>query len=200
MIKHVTYLAFTSILVVSTALSSSRASLGPEHLIPDHEWNDRAKTWLARAMVSEAGWDGTADHIAIAFVLYRRWKLAQKSYPKYSLVAVIRRYCAGFRDVALTPRQKWVKNLQLDGTRPAHWPSDIKWGDYRDRWESVLEVAETWRRGHLDDPCGGISMYWGGPTDPPSKRMIRMNCGETKNFFYTTAPRLTSNQALTESR
>lgn len=78
-----------------------------------------------------------------------------------------------------------MKNLQADGKRPEGWPSDIRWSDYRERWMTVLNTAEDWRLGLLPDPCRGISRYWGGPMDRPSKRMIRMDCGETKNYFYT---------------
>jgi hypothetical protein len=159
-------------------------------LISDREWTGDVKVWIARAMVSEAGWDETLDHVAVAFVLLRRWRLAQKQFPGYSMVSVVRKYCAGFRDMALTKRQKWIKNMTLDGRRPAGWPDDIFWRDYRDRWIAVLNLVEAWRRGEHPDPCSGKAMYWGGPMDRPSKRMIRMDCGNTKNRFYTVKPLL----------
>jgi hypothetical protein len=183
--------AFVSCVVILILWRSAAAPAEERApLIPDRDWTGDVKVWIARAMVSEAGWDETQDHIAVAFVLLRRWRLAQKQFPGYSMVSVIRRYCAGFRDMALTKRQRWIKNMTLDGQRPAGWPDDIFWRDYRDRWLAVLNLTEAWRRGEHPDPCRGKSMYWGGPMDRPSKRMIRMDCGATKNFFYTVKPLL----------
>ena len=167
----------------SEAGQSSTAS--SDYLISDDKWRDKTKLWLARALVSEAGWGETTDHIAIAYVLYRRWRIALRTYPRYSMVQVIKRYCAGFGRTAPTPRQRWVKNLTGDGKRPEGWPDDIRWRDYRDRWMKVLDTVESWRRGAFSDPCRGLSRYWGGPMDRPSRRMIQMDCGPTKNRFYT---------------
>lgn len=154
-------------------------------LIPERHWNDTAKLWLARAMVSEAGWEETRDHVAIAYVLFRRWIVAKREHPHISLTAVIKRYCAGFGNTIPTARQRWVLTLRADGGRPAAWPNDIAWVDYKDRWLAVLNTVEQWRRGEHPDPCNGLARYWGGPMDRPSPRMIRMDCGETKNRFYT---------------
>lgn len=170
---------------------SSRANVAPgEHLLADHEWDEETRTWMGRAMVAEAGWFGTSDHVAIAYVLYRRWQLTRKAHKRASLIGVIRKYCAGLSETTFNRRQKWVKSLTADARRPAHWPDDIDWRYYRERWQAVLETADQWRRGELPDPCGGISMYFGAPYDRPSKRMIRMDCGETQNFFYTVKPLL----------
>jgi hypothetical protein len=154
-------------------------------LISDREWNKSGKLWIARAMVSEAGWDETADHVAIAYVLYRRWVQVKRKFPRFPIRAVVARYCAGFGKTVYFARQKWVRNLNEDGKRPKGWPDDIAWSDYKDRWLSVLKTADEWRQGIHLDPCRGISRYWGGPMDKPSKRMIRMDCGKTKNYFYT---------------
>ncbi len=178
-------LSALAILLAAGWTLAARGAAPDRTLIPDREWTDEVKAWMGRAMVSEAGWDGTRDQIAIAYVLLRRWRLMRHRVRRFSMVSVIRKYCAGFRDVAFTQRQKWVKNMRIDGKRPEGWPDDIHWRDYRDRWMTVLELAEAWRRGEHPDPCDGRAMYWGGPMDRPSKRMIKMNCGETKNWFYT---------------
>jgi hypothetical protein len=176
--------------VIGTVAAVSIAEPQSSVVISDREWRKSAKLWIARAMVSEAGWDETRDHIAIAYVLYRRWQQVKKRYPAFPMTNVISRYCAGFGKTVYSKRQAWVKNLEADGTRPRGWPPDIRWNDYRDRWLSVLETAEEWRSGLHPDPCRGLSRYWGGPMDRPSKRMIRMDCGETKNYFYTVKPLL----------
>jgi hypothetical protein len=154
-------------------------------LITDRHWNENTKVWIARALVAEAGWHDTVDHIAIAYVLFRRWQIARRTFPNYSLISVIKRYCTGFGRTAASKRQRWIKNLSADGRRPKGWPGDIRWLDYRDRWLSVIETVDSWRNGYHPDPCRGLSRYWGGPMDKPSRRMIRMDCGPTKNFFYT---------------
>ena len=179
-----------STVVVFFVQTTAGAHESPVELVPDHLWNDDTKIWIARALVSEAGWDETTDHIAIAYVLHRRWQLARKRYPRYTFPSVIKRYCAGFGPTPPTPRQLWVKNLNVKGTRPKGWPNDIRWKDYRNRWFKVIDTVEEWRRGAYPDPCNGHSRYWGGPMDRPSKRMIRMDCGPTKNRFYTVRPEI----------
>jgi hypothetical protein len=188
MTRRIPTLALT--VAVTAMFTAGTANPGDTLLMSDREWTDEVKVWVARAMVAEAGWDEIEDQVAIAYVLLRRWRLARKQFPRYSMVTVIKKYCAGFRDVAFTKRQKWVKNLTLDAKRPKGWPNDISWRDYQEEWTEVLDLAETWRRGGLEDPCNGRAMYWGGPMDRPSKRMIKMDCGETKNRFYTVKPLL----------
>ena len=164
---------------------SSEPSTSANYLISDGKWQEQTKVWIARALVSEAGWEEINDHIAIAYVLFRRWRIALRSYPRFSMISVIKKYCAGFGATAATPRQRWVRNLRIDGKRPRNWPSDIRWQDYRERWLKVLDTVEAWRKGGYSDPCRGLARYWGGPMDRPSQRMIRMDCGPTKNHFYT---------------
>lgn len=166
----------------------------PRKVIPDRHWNESLQVWIARAMVSEAGWEENRDHIAIAYVLYRRWIQAKKKYPKISMIAVITRYCAGFGNIIYSNRQLWVKNLNADASRPRGWPKDLSWRDYRPRWLKVLETTKNWREGLHPDPCRGLSRYWGGPMDRPSRRMIRMDCGDTKNYFYTVKSLLSQNE------
>ena len=183
---------FTCCITLLGTLTAAGAEVSKHTVvISDREWHKSAKLWIARAMVSEAGWDETRDHIAIAYVLYRRWQQVRRKYPAFPISTVVARYCAGFGKTVYSPRQAWVKNLKADGSRPQGWPPDIRWSDYRDRWMAVLETAEEWRLGLHPDPCRGISRYWGGPMDRPSKRMIRMDCGQTKNYFYTVKPLLT---------
>jgi len=197
--RHCTPIAVVLLIAISTLSLAIGNSAENSYLVSDHEWSEQSKVWLARAMVSEAGWKNTSDHIAIAYVLLRRWKLAQKRYAKFPLVSVIRKYCAGFRGVEFTARQKWIKNLTADAARPVHWPNDIYWSDYRERWLAVLDTAEQWRQGQYADPCAGKAMYWGGPLDHPSKRMIKMDCGETKNFYYTVRPLLSAEERTSEA-
>ena len=172
-------------LAATAPVFSAVCDESPDSIISEREWNRSVKVWLARAMVSEAGWDETRDHVAIAYVLYRRWIQVKRRYPGFPMRKVIAQYCAGFGKAVYSNRQKWVRNLNADGTRPTDWPPDLSWSDYKARWRAVLQTADEWRLGEHPDPCNGLSRYWGGPMDRPSKRMIRMDCGETKNFFYT---------------
>jgi hypothetical protein len=183
-------LTILTVAITATLAVPGTAGDNEEYLIPDADWDEDVKVWLARAMVSEAGWEETDDHVAVAYVLHRRWQLARKQFPGFSMISIIRKYCSGFRNTAVTPRQHWVKNLTIDARRPVGWPDDISWKHYRERWLAVLRLAESWRKGEHADPCNGKSMYWGGPMDRPSKRMIQMDCGETKNRFYTVKPLL----------
>ena len=182
-------LCLRTVAVLLICAMTATDSIGAEEIQPplmsDREWTETVKVWMARAMVSEAGFEETQDHIAIAYVLHRRWQQVRRRYPGMSMTRVIAQYCAGFGKTIYSRRQAWVVNLKADGSRPEKWPDDLAWRDYKDRWMAVLNTADEWRLGRYPDPCRGLSRYWGGPMDKPSARMIRMDCGETKNFFYT---------------
>jgi hypothetical protein len=155
--------------------------------LPPGQFDAEARLWLARAMVAEGGWTSERDHVAIAYVLARRWRAAQARYPGVRLVNVIRRYCSGLEPglAQATPRQRWLRALSPTLEEPDGWPSEkASWVRHRPVWAAVLDRAEAWSQGKLPDPCRGTSWHWGGEMDSPKGRMYRVDCGATRNTFY----------------
>lgn len=155
--------------------------------LPVAEWSTAAHVWLARAMVAEAGWLAERDHVAIAYVLGRRWNAMRRRYPNVKLVHMIRGYCAGLEPgrAELTPRQRWLHGLNLQLREPDGWPrQEASWERHQRWWQQVLKRAEDWSRGRLRDPCRGRAWHWGGDMDEPDSKMFEVDCGETRNTFY----------------
>lgn len=159
--------------------------------LPASEWTPQVQLWLARAMVSEAGWDAELDYVAIAYVLLRRWHQMNQRWPALRFVDVVRGYCSGLGDYPrrLTARQRWIRGLSSDGEKPLHWPRNASWKLTYPFWKTALDVSEKWGRGELRDPCRGRAWHWGGTIDTPRGRMIAVNCGPTRNTFYGISSR-----------
>lgn len=154
---------------------------------PLPRWGEETKTWLARAMVAEAGWEAERDHVAIAYVLLRKWRTIKRSSPDVRLIHIIRGYCAGLEPGRreLTNRQRWLRSLSMDMLEPDGWPkSRARWSAHKKLWAAALKRAELVYRGELRDPCRGKAWHWGGAMDPRKGKMYVVDCGETLNTFY----------------
>lgn len=174
-----------AVLVMIIMLATSSASA--ESLLPKEQWTPNAKLWLSRAMIAEAGWESTRDHIAIAYVLARRWRTMVKRFPRMRFVDVIRFYCSGLEPGNHSPtrRQVWLKGLTFGVEEPDGWPSSrASWEKHLPLWRSTLTRAARWGSGVFRDPCSGRAWHWGGTMDLPKERMYRVDCGETLNTFY----------------
>jgi hypothetical protein len=131
------------------AQSRSKASIPTDQLTP------RTQVWLARGMVSEAGWKAKTDHAAIAHILARRWKARQLRWPGVTFEQIIRHYCAGFyiKESALTPRQQWIRQLVPSGAEPAAWPRKyVRWDKHLPYWNEALRRAELFGRAERPVP------------------------------------------------
>ena len=167
----------------------------------------RSAAWLARLMASEGGWDSTADHAAVAWTITRRLEVLsgpRRRRPFRTLDAVILRYARGFVSGRLR-RQRWIRELELDGERGASWPAHVPWARPRGRLPSrrsaFLAIAARARAhlaGELPNPCERVPDHWGGPMDRGRARGLLdsgaweiVDCGETGNEFYRVvrAPR-----------
>jgi hypothetical protein len=142
-------------------------------------------------MVSEAGWLAKRDHAGIAHTLARRWRVRRERWPGVTFEQVIRHYCAGFylKEASLDPRQLWVRQLNPMGVKPAAWPQNVRWDKHLVWWRQVMQRVDQFAAGRLSDPCRGQSWHWGGPMDYPEGRMVKVDCGETRNTFYTLVPK-----------
>jgi hypothetical protein len=174
------------LLILSLLLLAAFVQARPT-VLDEGQWTQQTHLWLARAMVAEAGWTSERDHVAIAYVLERRWKHIHKEYRAITFLHVIRAYCAGLMPGrrSLTDRQRWVRSLDLDITlEPEGWPKTLEWTPHSKLWKTVLDRADLWSTGSLPDPCNGEAWHWGGPMDDPEATMLRVDCGETLNTFY----------------
>lgn len=136
---------------------------------------------LAMAMVAEGGWDGAADHAAIAHTIQRK-----ADRHRLSFVDVLVRYVAIFR--VSSPRQRWVTSLNLEATKPDGWPVNLAWSAHVERWQAVVARARAFVAGTLPDPCGADVEHWGGVQagDTSRGRMQVAACsGFTRNTFFT---------------
>jgi hypothetical protein len=163
--------------------SSSAQARAP---LPDSQWNSQTHVWLARAMVAEAGWLAERDHVAIAYVLARRWRNMSERWPTTRFIDVVRRYCAGLGDYhsSFTRRQLWIRALSPDIAEPEGWPAQVSWRRHSMLWRDALVRSAEWAGGILRDPCRGRAEHWGGTIDSPRGRMVPVDCGETENTFY----------------
>jgi len=164
----------------SLSIAKARAPL-PDQLSAED------KIWLARAMVAEAGWKAERDHVAIAYVLARRLKRMQQRWPSLRYRDVLFSYAKGLGDGRRehTPRQRWIRSLSPDLRQPDYWPRQVNWERHRALWRDALTRADAWASGRLRDPCRGRAWHWGGTIDEPWGDLVPVDCGETKNTFYT---------------
>lgn len=139
--------------------------------LPTDEWDETTQLTLARAMVGEADWH-EPDHVAIAYVLARRWRIHQARRESLTFQRYISLYSAPLRSIS--PRTKWIRSLPWG-------PLD---GPYGDRWARVQKLVTAWGEGRVKDPCPN-AVHWGGAMDRPSKRWHPVSCGLTRNIFYT---------------
>jgi len=154
--------------------------------IPKGQFDSRTRLWLARAMIGEAGWFATNDHVAIAYVLKRRWEAMRERWPKIQFKTVILAYAkalgGGRREY--TARQIWVRGLRDDLSEPRGWPQKILWRGHKKCWRQTLQRVDAWQRGELADPCRGRAFHWGSSNDIPGEKLFPVDCGETVNTFY----------------
>ena len=137
-------------------------------------------------MVAEAGWEAATDHIAIAYVLARRWRRVKERFTSLRFVDVVRTYCTGLGNYrrSLTPRQQWLRSLNFAAEAPQGWPTTASWSNHESFWRAALARSQAWFQGRLRDPCRGRAEHWGGIIDSPQGRMVPIDCGETRNTFY----------------
>jgi hypothetical protein len=160
-----TTLVMLSILLVAGPVHANRAALPQEAL------DEATKLTLAQAMVGEADWH-EPDHIAIAFVLARRWPLYRERRQDVSFQNYIRMYSSPMRR-DLGARTAFLRSLPWGPIE----------GPYKEHWARVRALVERWSEGRVKDPCPG-AMHWGGAMDRPSAQLRPISCGFTRNIFY----------------
>lgn len=158
---------FATLVVLMLVTGSAFARRVP---LPPQQWDEDTQVTLARAMVGEADWH-RPDHIAIAYVLARRWRLHSRNRKAISFRDFIHLYSSPLKQK--TKRAEWVQQLPW-GPMP---------GPYERRWDRVRRTVRHWGEGRVKDPCPN-AMHWGGTMDRPSGHWRPVNCGQTRNIFY----------------
>lgn len=130
---------------------------------------------LARTLVAEADWHG-ADYAPIAYVLERRHRLWTRAGNTGDLGHFAQMYSALWR--ADSYRASTIRLLPWSA-----WAGP--WGGAR--WDRVRAWVHSWARGEVRDPCPK-AMHWGGTMDTPRLGWFPVDCGRTRNIFYTVGP------------
>lgn len=140
--------------------------------VPESELDEETKLTLAQAMVGEADWY-EPDHVAIAFVLARRWPLYRDNRQSVTFKQYISLYSSTLRRSSTSPRTAWIRALPWGPIE----------GPFRKHWDRVRALVEAWSVGKLRDPCPH-AVHWGGAMDRPGSDMVPTSCGYTRNIFY----------------
>lgn len=89
-------------------------------------------------------------------------------------------------------RLAWVAQLNELGLAPMAWPRapHAPWGAYRERWLDVLDRSRelvTWTLDDHDEHsmCEAPPTTWAAPWHEPSPGLRAIDCGGTRNRFYT---------------
>lgn len=143
---------------------------------------------LARAMVNEAGFDGAADHLAIAN--YAR-RLA-RSHGEPFAVRLVARFTRALAPAHARRNRTWIAELDRSGNAPASWnESSQPWSARRGQWLATLARADAFLRGEIDAPDGCRPHAWGSPVYDRealerafARGAVAQSCGDTKNVFY----------------
>lgn len=167
-------------------------------VIASDHWTAGARLWTARAAVAEVGWSGgpgmteakrrakRAEQLAVLWVLRARFVQLRRRWPAMRFVDVVRAYCSGLGlNRAPSPRQRWIRGLNLTASRPPGWPSNLNWDHYAPLWTETLEVAEAWAQNRTGrNPCPGASHFGGlRAGDLPRGRMVRHDCSDRFERF-----------------
>lgn len=151
--------------------------------IPEEEWNEKTRLWLARSVLGEAGWGRYDEQAAIAWVYATRFKNAKRR----SFFQLFKRYSAAIRSPGLR-RNPWMVNLVDGMMRPDGWPNGPLWKGRHDRsWMKTLGLIDRWYEGEVPNSCPGAN-HFGCYLDAPRADALgwfRVRCQvSTRNRFY----------------
>ena len=117
--------------------------------VPENEWNEEARIWLARSLIGEVGWRRPAEQASVAWVYANR----ARKLERYTFLQMVRKYSAAVR-MPGKRRQPWVFELQLNDQKPKYWPGFIKWkGQHDQYWLDTLSLIDRWQAGEIPNYC-----------------------------------------------
>lgn len=126
-----------------------------ESPVPENEWTEEAKLWLARSLIGEVGWDRPEEQASVAWVYANR----AKKLESYTFLKMVRRYSAAVRKSGQR-RQPWVFELQLNNQKPKYWPGYVKWKGQHDKsWQATLDLINRWQAGKVPNYCPSANHF-----------------------------------------
>jgi hypothetical protein len=166
------------LVLMAVAMPPLTTQARPGPIVDEAEWTELAQLRMAQAFLGEAD-DHAPDHKAIAWVLYRRWKIRCRNKGYIPLATFIRQYSAPLR-VDL-PRARTIRNLPWGDPLPG---SPYATKNLTKRWSNARKLVTDWQAGRVKDPCPR-ALHWGGTMDTPKYNWHPVSCGRTRNIFYT---------------
>ncbi len=146
--------------------------------IPKSQWTAEAKLWGARSCVGEAGFgspttpeEALNECVSIMGVYAKRYHDIRKTGRRWSLTKVIRKYSAAVKQHS-THTRPWILTLQLNSTKPEHWPKNIRWKVHKPLWTQKLEALDKWAAGELVTLTPDADHY-GGSMDARHAEYVR---------------------------
>jgi hypothetical protein len=157
--------------------------------VAPEEWTEQARTWLARSLIGEVGWDRPAEQAAVAWVYANR----ARKLEQYTFVAMVKRYSAAIRRPGKL-RAPWLFELQPDNrSKPKSWPEFARWKNHRsESWIAVLDVVDRWQAGEIPNYCPDANHFgnYGDRLRALSLRWTSIQCRvpqggkRFRNFFF----------------
>lgn len=159
----IVFLLWLSILFLPGNGITSKSGEKP---VPDDQWNENTKLWLARSCVGETQFGiGAKDEsmeecFAIAWVYAKRYKELQEQGKGKSLFWIITRYSSALKGGS-TKARPWILYLGYDLEKPKHWPDHLSWDVHRPLWKDKLDRLDQWFAGNAPDPVPQANHYGG---------------------------------------
>jgi hypothetical protein len=195
-----TRLAMAAVVVCLLLSSDARVEADMAPPIPEEQFTEDTHLALAQAWLDEAGWTAYKEHAAIAHTLANRWWMESKRILGYRFEKMIKQYCTGMHPAKphyhgkrlvrnhRKPRQVWIHELNMQGTKPKHFPRNLNWSDYSEKWSDLLIRAKLWSIGAIADPFEGRSYHWAAPyISVKGKNLYPLRANKLLNFknvFY----------------
>jgi hypothetical protein len=148
--------------------------------LPARQWTDDAKLWTARSCAGESGFEAVEECAAIAWVYANR-----SAHYRCKYTYLVRRYSSAVKKHE-RHRRPWLFELDLQGTRPKTWPSNLDWSKHKKLWFRLLKMLDHWAAGQVVNPVPGAD-HFGGKMDLPGKywRIVKPKTDAVfKNIFY----------------
>lgn len=148
---------------------------------------------LAQVVVGEADFR-KADHIAIAWVLAKRWRMYQRGAKYDPATQDFSWFIMAYSSTMKIGRERAKRIRQLPWGDPVRPHSDhVSLERYTRNWAQARETVSQWYQGRHPDPCPR-ALHWGGTMDNPDKIerpgvvWEPVSCGPTSNIYYRPVP------------
>lgn len=142
------------------------------------------------------------------WVIYYRWQDMKESYRGLTFAATIQLYSAAMKpslasekrmrfarihgqkkEVHQIFRRRFLQSIEWDGSNLLALSEKYnRKGEGRyfvEGWTAVTEIVEAWGAGEIENECEE-ARHWDGPGMSLPRDLIKIDCGETLNEYFTT--------------